>query len=317
MGTVNHKPLKAQRPKKKLVKKLEISTNQFKQLSTTMETATGDSAYDIKTRNQKKIGSVDDVELLKLVNNENLDPEVQALLHDQIYHNFVEKVMDPDHGPLPEDLNNEDEFVPNDDSVIEVEDGGSSEEELEEEEANPVKEDEIAEVKLSAAESRAAMLKNVPPHLAAAYKKRFPNFWQIHEGIRLHSGKGYDAEEDPDFEVEEDEDVEGQDQNGDVDGTIEVSDDSSSDEEDEDEMVNDQEIAKLSSKVEDMMIPDESMDEVTLAKSLDTEEKAEVDDEEESDSDDETEANAEPDHLDLIDDKKDMIYDDDVAYEPI
>ena len=112
-----------------------------------METATGDSAYDIKTRNQKKIGSVDDVELLKLVNNENLDPEVQALLHDQIYHNFVEKMMDPDHGPLPEDLNNEDEFVPNDDSVIEVEDGGSSEEELdEEEEANPVKEDEIAEV---------------------------------------------------------------------------------------------------------------------------------------------------------------------------
>ena len=67
------------------------------------------------------------------------------------------------------------------------------------------------QVKLSAAESRAAMLKNVPPHLAAAYKKRFPNFWQIHEGIRLHSGKGYDAEEDPDFEVEEDEDLEGQD----------------------------------------------------------------------------------------------------------
>ena len=49
---------------------------------------------------------------------------------------------------LAEELANEDEFVPNDDSVIEVEDGGSSEEELdEEEEANPVNEDEISEVR--------------------------------------------------------------------------------------------------------------------------------------------------------------------------
>ena len=39
------------------------------------------------------------------------------------------------------------------------------------------------------------MLKNIPPAMAAAYKKRFPNFWHIHEGIRVHSGKGYDAEE--------------------------------------------------------------------------------------------------------------------------
>ena len=68
--------------------------------------------------------------------------------HDQIHHNFVEKMIDPDHGPLAEELANEDDFVPNDESVIEVEDGGSSEEELdEEEEANPVNEDEITEVR--------------------------------------------------------------------------------------------------------------------------------------------------------------------------
>ena len=111
-----------------------------------METATGDCAYNLKTRSQKaNIDPINEIQLLKKVSNES--PEVQALIHDQIYHNFVEKMIDPDHGPLAEELANEDEFVPNDDSVIEVEDGGSSEEELdEEEEANPVNEDEITEV---------------------------------------------------------------------------------------------------------------------------------------------------------------------------
>ena len=113
-----------------------------------METATGDSAYNgLKTRSQKaNIDPINEIQLLKKVSNES--PEVQALIHDQIYHNFVEKMIDPDHGPLAEELANEDEFIPNDDSVIEVEDGGSSEEELdEEEEANPVNEDEITEVR--------------------------------------------------------------------------------------------------------------------------------------------------------------------------
>ena len=48
---------------------------------------------------------------------------------------------------------------------------------------------------MEATENKDIMLKNIPPAMAAAYKKRFPNFWHIHEGIRVHSGKGYDAEE--------------------------------------------------------------------------------------------------------------------------
>ena len=48
---------------------------------------------------------------------------------------------------------------------------------------------------MEATENKEIMLKNIPPAMAAAYKKRFPNFWHIHEGIRVHSGKGYDAEE--------------------------------------------------------------------------------------------------------------------------
>merc|ERR1711935_726484 len=237
-----------------------------------METATGDSAYNLKTRSQKaNIDPINEIQLLKKVSNES--PEVQALIHDQIYHNFVEKMIDPDHGPLAEELANEDEFVPNDDSVIEVEDGGSSEEELdEEEEANPVHEDEITEVKMEATENKEIMLKNIPPAMAAAYKKRFPNFWHIHEGIRVHSGKGYDAEEDPDFELKEDPELEDQER-------------------------------------------DETMDEIAASKTLDTVDEADIEDDD-SESDDETDTN-EPDHLDLIDDKKDMIYDDDVAYEPI
>merc|ERR1712127_706181 len=158
-----------------------------------METATGDSVYNLKTRSQKaNIDPINEIQLLKKVSNES--PEVQALIHDQIYHNFVEKVIDPDHGPLAEELANEDEFVPNDDSVIEVEDGGSSEEELDEE----------------------------------------------------------------------------------VEATVNK--------------------------------------EIAASKTLDTVDEADIE-EDDSESGDETDTN-EPDYLDLIDDKKDMIYDDDVAYEP-
>ena len=41
----------------------------------------------------------------------NESPDVQALIKDQIYHNFVEKMIDVDHGPFAEELANEDEFV--------------------------------------------------------------------------------------------------------------------------------------------------------------------------------------------------------------
>ena len=57
------------------------------------------------------------------------------------------------------------------------------------------------------------------------------------------------------------------------------------------------------------------MDEINGSKTLDTVDEADIE-EDDSEFDDETDTN-EPDHLDLIDDKKDMIYDDDVAYEPI
>ena len=63
------------------------------------------------------------------------------------------------------------------------------------------------------------------------------------------------------------------------------------------------EMAALASKVEDMMIPDKTMDEIGASKTLDTVDEAD-NKEDDSESDDETDTNK-PDHLELIDDKKD------------
>ena len=55
-----------------------------------MEASDGDTRVvsDIKTRSQKKkLGTVDE-DLLKSV--DDTDPEVQALVHDQIFFNFVQ-----------------------------------------------------------------------------------------------------------------------------------------------------------------------------------------------------------------------------------
>merc|ERR1712080_56293 len=272
-----------------------------------METATGDSVFGVKTRSKKTdVDSVEDFQLLKNASNGNA--EVHALVQDQIYQNFVETTFDPDHGPLNEDLS--EDFIPHEDSVVEADEGGSSEEELDEEEGvNPPNEDEIAEINLEAAEGKAAMLKNVPPAMAEAYKKRFPHFWRMKEGLRIHTGNGYDHEEDPDFlEKKRDE-------------TIELSSDSdseSSSSEEEEEMVKEEEISELSSMVEDKRIPDDSVVEVAVEEALERRAEA-VGIESESaseDSDDEIDTN-EPDHLDLLNDQKDMVYENDVEYKPI
>jgi len=272
-----------------------------------METATGDSVCGIKTRSNKtKNESFEDIQLLK--NASNGHPEVHALVQDQIFQNFVETIVNPNNGPLTEDLS--EDFIPHDDSVIDADDGGSSEEDLDEEEdINPPNDDEISEVNLEAAEGKAALLRNVSPAMAEAYKKRFPHFWRMKDGLQVHTGAGYDHEEDPDFlEKKRDETIELSSDESDSDS------ESSSGEEDEEEMVKGEEIADLTSMVEDMMIPDDSILEVAVDEAI-----KEVDNEEESDSDesdDEIDTN-EPDHLDLLDDQKDMVFENDIEYKPI
>jgi len=275
-----------------------------------MENATGDSIHGVKTRS-KRLDSAEDKQPLK--NISNLHPEVNALVQDQIFQKFVEKTVNPNNGPLTEDLS--EDFVPNEDSVIEVDDGGSSEDDLDEEEnVNPANEDEIAEVNLDAkqfqeaAEGNPTWLKNLPPAMAAAYKKRFPYFWRMKEGLVAHTGDGYDHEEDPDFqEKKRDETIELSS------GSESDSDESSSEEEDEEEMVKEEELADLTAMVEDMAIPDDSILEEAVEEAID----ANNDEESATDeSDDEIDTN-EPDHLDLLDDQKDMVFENDVDYQPL
>merc|ERR1712062_486299 len=82
---------------------------------------------------------------------------------------------------------------------------------------------------------------------------------------------------------------------------------------DEEEMVKEEELADLTAMVEDMAIPDDSILEEAVEEAID----ANNDEESATDeSDDEIDTN-EPDHLDLLDDQKDMVFENDVDYQPL
>jgi len=89
----------------------------------------------------------------------------------------LQNVVDPDKCIL--DNVEDNDFVPNDDSIIDAEDGGSSEDELDKEEETGSGEDQEAVI----TEGQAANIQGVPPVLAQAYKKRFPNFWRTQQGL--------------------------------------------------------------------------------------------------------------------------------------
>ena len=94
----------------------------------------------------------------------------------------LQNVVDPDQGPIKNDILAEDEdFVPNEDLIVEADDGGSSEEELDKvEEEGGDDEDHEAVITESQIPNK---LQGVPSALAHAYKKRFPNFWRTQQGL--------------------------------------------------------------------------------------------------------------------------------------
>jgi len=220
-----------------------------------------------QTRTQaKKFGvNVMDAPIKQYLNNISGDKvEAQELIQDRIFHDFVENVVDPDQGPIKNDILAEDEdFVPNEDLIVEADDGGSSEEELDKvEEEGGDDEDHEAVITESQIPNK---LQGVPSALAHAYKKRFPNFWRTQQGLIATSGHGYDQEEDPDFQTAEE-------------GDDEESSSESSDEEEECEIDETEdavaakvtslqtratkvsEVEDLTEMVEDMAIPDEDGD---------------------------------------------------------
>lgn len=201
----------------------------------------GDALVAMSTRNQKKNG----YEEPKLIlNNQSEEAnELQGLVRDRIFHDFVENVVDPDQGPLKDDVVEDEEFVPDPLAVEDADDGGSSEEEFDKAEEDEVPEDTEGMITVSQAE----LLAGVPPVLAKAYKKRFPNYWRTKQAIVANSGRGYDQEDDPDF-VEEDEEESSE--GSDVD-----------DVDDDDELgAEGDKVKDLANMVEDMTIPDEAED---------------------------------------------------------
>ena len=92
--------------------------------------------------------------------------------------------MDPNQGPLKENgvSVEDDDFVPNESSILEADDGGSSEDDLDDEDQN-FDEAELDRICTEARENPVAMLAKVPPAMKDAYKKRFPGFWRMQQGI--------------------------------------------------------------------------------------------------------------------------------------
>ena len=93
------------------------------------------------------------------------------------WRTIFQNVVDPDKGIL--DNVEDNDFVPNDESILEAEDGESSEDELDKEDETETAEDQEAIF----TEGQAANIQGVPPVLSQAYKKRFPNFWRTQQGL--------------------------------------------------------------------------------------------------------------------------------------
>jgi len=217
----------------------------------------GDALVAMSTRNQKKNG----YEEPKLIlNNQSEEAnELQGLVRDRIFHDFVENVVDPDQGPLKDDVVEDEEFVPDPLAVEDADDGGSSEEEFDKAEEDEVPEDTEGMLPVSQAE----LLAGVPPVLAKAYKKRFPNYWRTQQALVANSGRGYDQEDDPDFVAEVEEDSSESSEGSDVDDVVD----------DDDELgAEGDKVKDLANMVEDMTIPDEAEDQ-----------DAKIDEEEEGD----------------------------------
>lgn len=258
----------------------------------------------ILTRSKAGRQDVDEFLLLKDVNDEQV--EVKELLQDQIFHKFVKKIVDPNEVPLVDGgAGDEEEFVPEESQLEEAEAGGSSEDELDEEDNfDP---DEIDFMKSESGQSSVQFLKGVPPAMKDAYKKRFPHFWRTQQGLNIHSGLGYEHEDDPEYiEKDGEEELE----------EVASSSSEESDAGDEDDLSKEEgerEINDLSSMVEDMVIPDDSIVEVE-----DAEEDVMIKQEDDgnSDSDEEENPGQNPTIADLVDENNDCVYDDDHIYEP-
>jgi len=217
-------------------------------------TSNGDNcASPVRTRGQWQRDGKGDPNDYMSKYEQTGDTETKELVQDQIFHSFVEKVVNPNEGLIKEEANDSVVYLPSEeeevqDSVEAVESSSDESESEDEDEAL----DDLANLKLEANAKSYQIFQALSPTQKEEAKKRFPDFWRTYQAVHNHTGMAYEQEDDPDFEVQD----------------ISESDESSDDDIDDDDTeaekgdvekfeIDDQEIVDLTNLVEEMIIPTE------------------------------------------------------------
>lgn len=215
-------------------------------------TSNGDNcASPVRTRGQwQRDGKGDPDDYMSKLSEQTGDTETKELVQDQIFHSFVEKVVNPNEGLIKEEANDSVVYLPSEEEEVpDVESVESDDSESEDEDEVL---DDLATLKLEANAKSYQIFQALSPTQKEEAKKRFPDFWRTYQAVHNHTGMAYEQEDDPDFEVQD----------------ISESDESSDDDIDDDDTeaekgdvekfeIDDQEIVDLTNLVEEMIIPTE------------------------------------------------------------
>lgn len=230
-------------------------------------TSNGDNcASPVRTRGQWQRDGKGDPNDYMSKYEQTGDTETKELVQDQIFHSFVEKVVNPNEGLIKEEANDSVVYLPSEEeeaqNSVEAVESSSDESESEDEVL-----DDLASLKLEANAKSYQIFQALSPSQKEEAKKRFPDFWRTFQAVHNHTGMAYDQEDDPDFEVQD---------------ISEESDESSDEEIEDDETeaqavkgdaekyeIDDQEIVDLTNLVEEMIIPTEEAPTSAAAVELD------------------------------------------------
>jgi len=208
-------------------------------------------ASPVRTRGQwQRDGKGDPDDYMSKLSEQTGDTETKELVQDQIFHSFVEKVVNPNEGLIKEEANDSVVYLPSEEEEVpDVESVESDDSESEDEDEVL---DDLATLKLEANAKSYQIFQALSPTQKEEAKKRFPDFWRTYQAVHNHTGMAYEQEDDPDFEVQ---DVSESDESSDED----IDDDDTEAEKGDVEKfeIDDQEIVDLTNLVEEMIIPTE------------------------------------------------------------
>jgi len=214
-------------------------------------TSNGDNcASPVRTRGQwQRDGKGDPDDYMSKLSEQTGDTETKELVQDQIFHSFVEKVVNPNEGLIKEEANDSVVYLPSEEEEVpDVESVESDDSESEDEDEVL---DDLATLKLEANAKSYQIFQALSPTQKEEAKKRFPDFWRTYQAVHNHTGMAYEQEDDPDFEVQ---DISESDESSDDD----IDDDTEAEKGDVEKFeIDDQEIVDLTNLVEEMIIPTE------------------------------------------------------------